>query len=555
MTVPSIKGISQENLRGTCVLVRIDLGASSNSRAIADATRIDDSLDTLAYIMSAGARVIVASHIGSYDQHQKEETLLGEMISHLSSRLGVPVRILEDWDANTVKSEVSRIGDGELLALGNLSCVESEEAHAPEFAQLLADVCDIYCNDAFALAHEMRASTVGVAHRARRSVAGFAFERELGLLSRTLDYPNRPLLTILGGELSEDKLAMVKIIAQQSQVLLVGGELCLPVLIARGRKAGRVEVHRHMVKFAEDILSAAKEDNREIDLPIDFTTVSPKKLKQMRQDRRFARGSNISNTSADELRHDTVICDIGETTRHAWSGRFGFARTIFWHGPLGISELEPFDEGTRFIARELANRTWPGMHKSVLAGGTLTPILRGMGDISKRLQGISSADRAALHFFARLPLPAVDALHQSGAQAAGPLRILIPLDGSKRDANALRVGAKFGKRSAKILLLHVRPGFDEELYPDLAAARSEAALAELRTHSEHLFSQANAILASRGLTSSSETVAQGNWADMILRHASRLDTNLIVLSANAGGLTSGSREVIEQARCGVIVAR
>jgi phosphoglycerate kinase len=450
---------------------------------------------------------------------------------------------------------VSRTVDGEVLALGNLSCMRSEEAYAPEFAQLLADVCDIYCNDAFALAHVMRASTVGVAHRARRSVAGLAFERELGLLSRTLDDPIRPLLTILGGELSEDKLAMVKIIAQQSQVLLLGGELCLPFLIARGGKAGRVEVGEHMVKFAEGILSAATEDNREIDLPMDFTTVSPKELEQMRQDSRFARGSNISNTSADELRHDTVICDIGETTRHAWSGRFGFARTIYWHGPLGISELEPFDEGTRFIARELANRTWPGMHKSLLAGRSLTTLLRRMEDISERLQGISSADRAALHYFARLPLPAVDALHQSGAQAAERLRILIPLDGSKRDAIALRVGAEFGKRSAEILLMHLRPGFDEESYPDFAAARSEATLAELRTHAEHLFSQANAILASRGLTSSSEMVAQGNWADMILRHARRLDANLIVLTANVGGLIPGSQRVIEQAGCGVIVAR
>lgn len=554
MTVPSIKEISQENLRGTSVLVRIDVDASLNSGAMANVRRIDDSLDTLDYLLSAGARVIVATHLGSYN-HQRKEIRLGEMISYLSSRLGVSIRILGDWNAKTIKSEVSRIGDGEVLALGNLSCMESEEAHAPEFAQLLADVCDIYCNDAIALAYEMRASTVGVAHRARRSVAGLAFERELGLLSRTLDDPTRPLLTILGGELSEDKLAMVKIIAQQSQVLLLGGELCLPFLIARGGKAGRVEVGEQVIKFAEGILSAAKEDNREIDLPMDFTTVSPKELEQMRKDSRFARGSNISNTSADELRHDTVICDIGETTRHAWSGRFGFARTVFWHGPLGISELEPFDDGTRFIARELANRTWPGMHKSVLAGASLTTILRGMGDISQDLQGISSADRAALHYFARLPLPAVDALQQSGAKAAERLRILIPLDGSERDANALRVGANFGKRSAEILLLHVRPGLDEERYPDFAAAKSQAALAELRTHSEHLFSQANAILASRGLTSSSETVAQGNWADMILRHASRLGTNLIVLPANAGGLTAGSREVIEQARCGVIVAR
>jgi len=145
MTVPSIKAISPENLRGTRVLVRIDLGAPLKSGAIADARRIDDSLETLAYLMNASARVIVASHIGPYVPPQKEEIQLGEMIRDLSSRLAVPVRILEDWDAETVKSEVSRMGDGEVLALGNLSCMPGEEANAPEFAQLLADVCDIVC--------------------------------------------------------------------------------------------------------------------------------------------------------------------------------------------------------------------------------------------------------------------------------------------------------------------------------------------------------------------------------------------------------------------------
>jgi phosphoglycerate kinase len=555
MTVPSIKGIPQDVLRGKRVLVRIGLGTSLNGNAITGNTRADDSLDTLAYLMNAGARVIVATHIGSYDQGQKKAIRMNEVIRHLSSRLGVPIRILEGWDAEELKPEVSRIKNGELLVLDNLSCMPGEEANAHEFAQLLAGLCDIYCNDAFALAHEMRASTVGVAHRVSRSVAGLAFERELSLLSQALDDPGRPLLSILGGELSQDRLAMVEVIARQSQVLLLGGELCLPFLIAGGRNAGRVEVADDMVKFAEDILRAAKQDKREIDLPVDFTTVSPNELEQMSQGRRFVPGPNVSNTPAGELRHDQVICDIGETTRWAWSGRFGFARTIFWHGPLGICEIEPFDCGTQFIAEELANRTWPGMHIVVAAGSSLTATLRRMGHITERLSGLSFADRAALHYFAKRPLPAVDALHQSATKAAESLRILIPLAGSESDANALRVGAEFGKRSAEITLLHVRPGFDEEQYPDFAAVMSEADKAEGRMQSERLFTQANATLALRGLTASGEMAAQGSWADMILRHAGRLGTNLIVLPANGAGLIPGSQQVIEQAHCGVIVAR
>ncbi|HJQ26536.1 MAG TPA: phosphoglycerate kinase [Blastocatellia bacterium] len=431
MTVTSIKGIPQVVLRGKRVLIRIGPGATLNGSVTTDDSSIEGSLDTLAYLMNAGARVIVASHIGSYDRHQKKVARLDEMIMAISSRLGAPIRMLEGWDAEAVKSEASCLCDGELLALGNLSRMPDEETNAPELAHLLAGVCDIYCDDAIALAHEIRASTVGVAHRARRAVAGLAFERELSLLSRTLDDPGRPLLSILGGELSQDKLAMAEVIARQSQVLLLGGELCLPFLVARGGNAGRAEVAKDMVEFAEAILSAAKEDKRDIDLPIDFMTARPNEIERMRQGRRFATGSHLSSTPAGDIRPDQVICDIGETTRWAWSGRFGFARTIFWHGPLGICEIKPFDEGTRFIARQLASRTWPGMHKAVLAGGSLTAVLRRMGDNAERLPGLSSADRAALHYFAGLPLPAVDALRQAAIETAEPFRTLIALDGSK----------------------------------------------------------------------------------------------------------------------------
>jgi 3-phosphoglycerate kinase len=139
------------------------------------------------------------------------------------------------------------------------------------------------------------------------------------LLNQTIDAPDRPLLSILGGELSEDKLAMVEIIARQSQVLLLGGEPCLPFLIAQGRMEGQVEVNRDMVKFAERVLSEAKKEKREIDLPIDLITVSANELSQIRKGRRLANGPDVSNIPAGAMRRDQVICDIGETTRWAWS--------------------------------------------------------------------------------------------------------------------------------------------------------------------------------------------------------------------------------------------
>jgi phosphoglycerate kinase len=254
---------------------------------------------------------------------------------------------------------------------------------------------------------------VGAAYKAARSVAAFTLERELSRLSEALDNPRRPLLAILGGELSEEKLAMAEAIARRSEVLLLGGEMCLPFLIAQGRVEGRREVSEKMVQLAGRMLSAAKDDKRQIDVPVDFMTVAREDLERMKKGIRFATQSHVSHTPAGELRRNHVICDIGETTRWAWSGRLGFARTIFWHGPLGISEIKPFDEGTRFLARQIASRTWPGMHKTIIAGGSLRALLSEMRDIADRLDGLTTADRAALHYLAGFPLPAIESLRRT----------------------------------------------------------------------------------------------------------------------------------------------
>jgi phosphoglycerate kinase len=270
----------------------------------------------------------------------------------------------------------------------------------------------------------------GAAHKAARSVAGFTLERELSLLSEALDNPRRPLLAILGGELSEERLAMAEAIARRSEVLLLGGELCLPFLIAQGRGEGRREVPEKMVQLARRMLSAAKDDKRQIDVPVDFMTVAREDLERMKEGFRFATRSHVSHTPAREIRRNHVIGDIGETTRWAWSGRLGFARTIFWHGPLGIAEIKPFDEGTRFLATQIANRTWPGMHKTIIAGGSLRALLGEMGDTADRLRGVTTADRAALHYFAGFPLPTIGSgKRTAGSNADNPPHAVAPLDG------------------------------------------------------------------------------------------------------------------------------
>src|ERR1051325_75126 len=158
---------------------------------------------------------------------------------------------------------------------------------------------------------------VGAARKAARSVAGFTLERELSLLCEALDNPRRPLLAILGGNLSEEKLAMAEAIARRSEVLLLGGEMCLPFLIAQGRIEQRTEVSEKMIQRAGRMLSAAKDDKRQIDVPVDFMTVAREDLERLKKGIRFVTRSHVSHTLAGGLRRDQVICDIGETTRWA----------------------------------------------------------------------------------------------------------------------------------------------------------------------------------------------------------------------------------------------
>jgi universal stress protein family protein len=219
-----------------------------------------------------------------------------------------------------------------------------------------------------------------------------------------------------------------------------------------------------------------------------------------------------------------------------------------------MNEFEPFGEGTRFLAAELAHRIWPSLHTSVICGSSLVRSLRRMGIPTERVRHLTPAGHATLHYFAGRSLPAVDVLNSADKTAHKPLRILIPLDGSDADASALNVMAQMATPDMEILLLHVRSGPDEELYPDLIAALSEAEKFERRIESERIFARANSILASHGFISADQAAAQGEPAQIILRRASQLEAGLIVVAAGVARETIGIRRVTERATCEVLVA-
>lgn len=543
MTVASIDTIPPEELKGQPVLVRIDAE---------DEVKLRDSLPTLAFLAEASARVVVATHYGSGPDAPRLDAIgvrLGEL-------LGRPVGKLDEWKGEAGLRAVNRLGEGEIMMLENLAFEAGEEAGDDGLADTLSKLADIYCNEAFALSHEVRASTVGVAKRAKRAVAGLAFERELSTLEVKLGEPRlRPSLALLGGEVSKDKLLLVEQIARCSDRTFVAGQLALPFLIARELLLSSPAVTEEMVSIAQRMMAEARADKRVINTPADFTVVDRKTFERLGRGEPVPPTPPLLNVTENEIGPDQIIADIGKVTRWSWSDWFGPSKTIFWHGPVGISEIDLFCEGSRFLATEVANRTWPALHRTVVCGTSLVAALRRIGFPTERIRHLTHAGRPALHYFAGHPLPAVDVLNQADKAKAKPSRVLIPLNGSDRDTSALHAAAEIVARDAEIVLLHVRSGPDEEQYPGLIGILSAAERLERRIESERIFARANAILATRGLLSARQVAVQGKPTKMILRYAKRTAADLIVLVAKGTLATFGARRVIDHAPCATLVAR
>jgi phosphoglycerate kinase len=541
MSILTIDMIPSKELQGRRILIRVDAR---------DDVRLSDSVPTLKLCSDSGGRVAVATHTGM----PASGPSLDAVATRLSDLLGWSIRKLDDWKGESGLRAVTHLREGEIILLENLIFDAGEEANDERVAEELGQLAEIYCNDAFALAHEVRASTVAVAKRTKRAIAGIAFERDLTMLEAMQREPTHPALALLGGEVSKDKLLLAEEIVRRFDRTLIGGQLVLPFLIARELLLKSNSVTEEMVAIARRIMAGARDEKRDLGTPADFIVTDKSTVEQLSRDGVIP-ATPLRNVPENKLDPDLVIADIGTATRWAWSDWFGAARTIFWHGPMGISNIDLFCEGSRFLATELANRTWPTVHRTTVAGSALLRALRRLGFRIERLRHVTYAGRTALHYVAQRPLPAVDALAHTAARDMEPSRVLIPLNGSERDTVSVQAAAAAVAPNAKIFLLEVRPGLEEEQYPDLALGLSEAEKLERRVESERIFARANAILASHGLLSAAQRSVQGRPTKMILEYARKIRAELIVLTAEGTLGKLGAGRMVDRAPCATLVAR
>ncbi len=394
MNKKTIRDIPEPELKGKRVLVRVDFNVPvDENRHITDDTRIVESLPTIKYLKERGAKVILVSHLGRPEGKFVEELKMDPVARRLEELLGEKVYKVDDCIGEEVEKAISQLQEGEVLLLENIRFYPQEEANDEEFARALARLADIYVNDAFGTAHRAHASTAGVA-KFLPAYAGFLMEKELEALGEKLNNPVRPFLAILGGAKVSTKIGVIRKLLEKVDALLLGGGMTYTFVKALGYEVGNSIVEDSMIEEASDILRIARERGVRLELPEDFVVA-----------REAKEGVETKIVKWNQIPPDMAGFDIGPETIEKFGRYIQEARTIFWNGPVGVFEVEPFSPGTMAIARKIAESG----AISVVGGGDTIAAIKKAG-VEDKITHISTGGGASLEFLEGRALPGVEAL-------------------------------------------------------------------------------------------------------------------------------------------------
>lgn len=391
MAVRNLQALLDSGVRGKRVFVRADLNVPLSSGEVSDDTRIRAALPTLRALSEAGARVILASHLGRPKGQPVPELSLKPVASRLSELLDCRVSFSETCVGESAQAAVNAMGDGDVLVLENLRFHKGETSNDDAFSQALANLADVYVNDAFGTSHRAHASTVGLTQYLSESFAGDLLRIELEKLD-VVRNPKRPLLCLLGGAKVSDKLAVLEALAPHADALAVGGAMAYTFLAARGEPTGTSLVEIDRIADARRVIEGAKSKGRKLLLPVDHRVA--RKL-----------SSNTESRVVKEIPDGWMGVDIGPESAASYAREAQQSATIFWNGPMGVFEIDEFADGTKTVARAVAES---GADSIVGGGDSLAAINRlGLGD---RIGHLSTGGGASLEYVQGLTLPGVAAL-------------------------------------------------------------------------------------------------------------------------------------------------
>jgi phosphoglycerate kinase len=386
------------NFRGHKVLLRVDFNVPlDDKQQITDDRRIREALPTIKKIVGDGGIVIACSHLGRPKGGPEKKYSLAPCARHLSELLGKPVQFAEDCIGPEAGNLVNKGKPGDVILLENLRFHPEEEKNDPEFARKLASLGDIYVNDAFGSAHRAHASTEGVTHFFKQSVAGFLMEKELRYLGQALSNPKRPFAAVLGGAKISGKIDVIKSLFDKVDILIIGGGMVFTFAKAMGYEIGDSLLEADKVELAREIIARAQTSKMKLIFPTDAVIAS-----------------EISDTAQTSVVPIAKIpagmkgLDIGPDSIRMFSEVLSTAKTIVWNGPMGVFEHKPFARGTLEMAKLLADLTAKGAI-TVVGGGDSAAAVAEAG-LDDRLTHVSTGGGASLEFLEGKTLPGVAAL-------------------------------------------------------------------------------------------------------------------------------------------------
>ena len=393
----AFRTLDDVDVAGKRVLLRADLNVPVRDGAITDLTRLERLTPTIRELSDRGARVIVVSHFDRPKGKRVPEMSLRPISAALRDILKRDVFFADDCVGPIAQEAVANLNNGEVLVLENTRYHAGEEANDPVMARQLADLADIFVNDAFSAAHRAHASTAGVAHLLP-SMAGRLMHRELEALSAALENPDRPVGAIVGGSKVSTKLELLGNLVGKVDVLVIGGAMANTFLAAEGVGVGRSLQEADMHQTARDILARAKAEGCEIILPVDGVTATE-----------FRADPPTKVVPIGEVPADAMILDVGPQTVALLIAKLPSLRTLVWNGPLGAFETPPFDAATVALAHAVAAATKAGTLRSVAGGGDTVAALKHAGVIDQ-ISYVSTAGGAFLEWLEGKILPGIRAL-------------------------------------------------------------------------------------------------------------------------------------------------
>jgi phosphoglycerate kinase len=395
--IRTVRDLPVENKR---VFLRVDFNVPLDGSKITDDSRIREALPTIKHVLERGGRLVCASHLGRPKKGPDPKYSLEPCAERLAEILGQEVTLPEDCVGDAAKKVVYDLRGGQVCLLENLRFHPEEEKDDEGFSRQLSELADVYVDDAFGSVHRAHASVHGLAKLYRDRGCGFLLEKEIASLGRVVTSPEKPYVAVLGGAKVSDKIAVVESLLEKVNVLIIGGAMANTFLAALGKNMQASLVETEKLPLARSILDKAKSRGAEVLLPVDVIVAEGLSAPQ---------GTAVG---VDAVPPGQMALDIGPKSLEAFARRFVDAKTVFWNGPMGLFEKEPFAAGTFGLARAMA----ASAAFTVVGGGdSAAAVYAAGGDIAKRMKHISTGGGASLELIEGKKLPGIEVLRSAEA--------------------------------------------------------------------------------------------------------------------------------------------